>query len=200
MAPELGLCACFGLIHFQHRVDTEWDSPSTELTQCENPHQLSQHVVKLHFNWVNTEGVNIYEDFIIPRWLSWCWVSHCDSVDGESHLALTQLMGNETLCQLSHLQTLKNLNKSANLRTKSKKLKSLIIWHTSLYVWSVQKTRTKNLMQVNGYGVPYGMYLYFQPMQVFRRILINKGCIQYILIVSPLYGWKVIWLRHGTRS
>jgi hypothetical protein len=59
----------------------------------------------------------------------------------ESHLALTQLTGNETRRQLSHRQMLKNSNKSANSSTKSKTLKSLIIW--PMYVCSVQKTGTK---------------------------------------------------------
>jgi hypothetical protein len=50
-------------------VSAEWDSPWTESTQSETLYQLSQHV-RLHVNWVNTECTNIYEDFIIPRWLS----------------------------------------------------------------------------------------------------------------------------------
>ncbi len=108
----------------------------------ETPRQLSQSGVRIHVNWVNPEGTNIYEDFIIPRWLSWCGVSlRIDSVDVESHLALTQLTGNETRRQLSHRRMLKNLNKSANSSTKSKTPKSLIIW--PIYVWSVQKTRTR---------------------------------------------------------
>ncbi len=125
-----------------HWVNGEWDSPSTESTQSETPCQLSQRGVRLHVNWVNAEGTDIDEDFIIPRWLCWRGVSHCvDSVDMESHLALTQLMRNETRRQLSHRQMLKNLNKSANSSTKLKTLKSLIIW--PMYVWSVQKSRTK---------------------------------------------------------
>ncbi len=118
--------ACFGLIHLPH---TESHSSSTESRQSESPHQLSPPRVRLHVNWVNAEDTYIYEDFIIPRWLSWHGVSLCvDSVDVESHLALTQLTRNETLHQLSHRQMLKNLNKSANPRTKSKKFRSLIIW------------------------------------------------------------------------
>ncbi len=80
--------------------------------------------------------------------LTLCWLTRrgvslrIDSLDVESHLALTQLLGNETLHQLSHRWKLKNLNKSANSRTKSKTLKRLIIW--PIYVWSVQKTRTKS--------------------------------------------------------
>jgi hypothetical protein len=46
----------------------------------------------------------------------------------ESHLALTQLTGNETRRQLSHRQMFKNSNKSANSSTKSETLKSRIIW------------------------------------------------------------------------
>jgi hypothetical protein len=79
-------------------------------------------------NWVYAEDTNIYEDFIILRWLSWQGVSlHIDSVDVESHLALTQLSKNETPRQLNHRRMLKNLNKSMNSRTKSKTLRSLII-------------------------------------------------------------------------
>ncbi len=125
-----------------HWVNAEWDSLSTESTWSETPRQLSQRGMRLHVNWVNAEGTNIHEDFIIPRWLSWHGVSLCvDSVDMESHLALTQLTGSETRHQLSHRQMLTNLNKSANSSTKSKTLKSLIIW--PMYVWSVQKTGTK---------------------------------------------------------
>ncbi len=91
--------ACLGLIHLPKTlslrgvrlsvnwVNAEWDSTSTESTQSETPRQLSQHGVRLHVIWVNTEDTNIYEDFIIPRWLSWRGVSVCvDSVDVESHL------------------------------------------------------------------------------------------------------------------
>ncbi len=125
-----------------HWVDAESDSPWSESTRSETPHQPSQRGVRLHINWVNAEDTNISEDIIIPCWLSWRGVSlRIDSVDMESHLALTQLMRNETPYQLSHCQTLKNSNKSANSRTKSKNLRSLIIW--LICVWYVQKTRTK---------------------------------------------------------
>ncbi len=123
-----------------HCFDAESDSPSTESKWSETPRQLSQRGVRLHVNWVivewdsmSTESTwsetpcqlsqhtNIYEDFIIPPWLSWRGVSLCvDSVDVDSHLALTQLARNETPRQLSHRRMLKNLNKSANSRTKSK--------------------------------------------------------------------------------
>ncbi len=117
-----------------HWVNTESDSLSTESTGSETPCQLSQCGVRLHINWVNAEDTNIYEDFIIPCWLSWRGVSLCvDSVDVESHLALTQLTRNETPRQLSHPQMLKNSNKSANSRTKLKKFRSLIIW--PICVW-----------------------------------------------------------------
>jgi hypothetical protein len=112
-------------------VNVEWDSTSTESTR-----------VRLHVNWVNAEDTNIYEDFIILHWLSWRGVSlRVDSVDVESHLAFTQLTRNETPCQLSHRRMLKNSNKLANSRTKSKLFKSLIIW--PVCVRQVQKTKTK---------------------------------------------------------
>jgi hypothetical protein len=98
-----GYVYMFWLIWFStHLVDAEWDSPSTESMRSETPRQLSQSRVRLHVNWVNKEGTNIY-DFIIPCWLSWCWVSlRIGSVSVESHLALTPLTGNETPRQLSH--------------------------------------------------------------------------------------------------
>ncbi len=87
--------ACSGLIHLSH----------PESTQSETPRQMSQRRVRLHVNWVNAEGTNIYEDFLIPRWLSWRGVSlRVNSVEVESHLALTQLTESETPRQLSHLR------------------------------------------------------------------------------------------------
>ncbi len=117
-----------------HWVDAESDSPSTESTWSETPHQLSQRGVRLHVNWVNAEDTNIYEDFIIPCWLSWRGVSlRVDSVDVVPHLALTQLTRNEIPRQLSHRRMLKNSNNLANSRTKLKTFKSLLIW--PIYVW-----------------------------------------------------------------
>ncbi len=145
-APELVMSACFGLMHLPH----------TELTWSETSPQLSQCRMRLHVNWVNaewdstsTESVQKAPTFtkLIICWLSWRGVSlHVDSVDVESHLALTHLIWNETPPQLITVKCLKNLNKLVNWRTKSKTLESLIIW--PVYVWSVQKTRTKNLMHV----------------------------------------------------
>jgi hypothetical protein len=81
--------ACFDLIHISH----------TESTWSETFRQLSQRWMRLRVNWVNAEGTNIYEDLIILRWLSWRGGSlHVDSIDVESHLALTLLTGNETQC------------------------------------------------------------------------------------------------------
>ncbi len=120
--------------------------PSTESTLSETPHQLSQHGVRLHINWVNTEGTNIYEDFIIPRWLSWLGVSlHVDSVDMKSHLALTQLAGNETTHQLSHHQMLKNSNKLAYQEQTRKHSNALLFGQ---YMFDqCKKLKQKNLMQ-----------------------------------------------------
>jgi hypothetical protein len=142
--PELVMYACFDLIHLPHWVDSEWDSPSTELTRSDTPHQLSQCRVRLHVNWVNTEGTNIYEDFIIPQWHSWHGVSLCiDSVNMESHLALSQLMGNETPHQQSHRQMLKDKNMLANSWTKSKTLKSFIIGLQYICLISAKKQNKK---------------------------------------------------------
>ncbi len=67
-----------------HWVDAEWDFPSTESMRSETPCKLNQHAMRLHVNRVIIHGTKIYEDFIIPRWLSWCRVSHrADSVDAE---------------------------------------------------------------------------------------------------------------------
>ncbi len=118
-----------------HWVDAESDSPSTESTR-----------VRLHVNWVNAEDNN-YEDFIIPRWLSWRGVSlRVDSVDMESHLALTQLTRNEIPCQLNHRRMLQNLNNLTNSRTISKNSKALLF---GLCVFAKCKKREqKNLIQV----------------------------------------------------
>jgi hypothetical protein len=156
--------ACFGLIHLPYTesmrsetprqlsqdrvrlhvnwVNAEWDSISTESTQraptfTKISRQLSQHRVRLHIKWVNAKGTNIHEDFnsvliqltwsLTPRWHSRHGVSlGTDSVDREWDSASIESPPN-----------VKNLNKSANSRTKSKTLKSFIIW--PIYVWSVQK-------------------------------------------------------------
>ncbi len=87
-------------------------------------------------NWVSVEWASTVTE-PTPKAPTFSKISSfcVDSVDVESHLVLTQLMGNETLHQLSHCRMVKNLNKSANSRTKSKTHKSLIIW--PIYVWSV---------------------------------------------------------------
>ncbi len=133
--------ACFGIISLPH----------TESTRSKTPRQLSQHGVRLHVNWVNAEWDSTSTEST-QKAPTFTKISsfRVDSVDVESHsaltqstwslLALTQLTGSETRRQLSHRQMLKNLNKSANSSTKSKTLKSLIIW--PMYVWSVQKTGT----------------------------------------------------------
>jgi hypothetical protein len=93
-------------------VNMEWDSTSTESTHGDTPRQLSQCRRHQHL-----------QRFYNPRWLSWHGVSLCvDSFDVESHFALTQLTRNETPRQLSHRRMLKKSNKSANSRTKSKKM------------------------------------------------------------------------------
>jgi hypothetical protein len=121
-----------------HWVNAESVSLSTESTRSETPHQPSQCGVRLHVNWVNAEDSNITEDFIIPRWLSWRWVSlRVDSVDVESHLALTQSTRNEIRRQLSHRRMLKNLNNSANSRTKSITFKLLLLYYYLAYKCSI---------------------------------------------------------------
>jgi hypothetical protein len=125
----------------------------TESTPSETPCQLSQCRVRLHVNWVNPEWDSTSTEST-QKAPTFTKISsfRVDSVDVESHSALTQSTwsltwrwlswrGNETRRQQSHCQMLKNLNKSANSSTKSKTLKSLIIW--PMYVWSVQKTGTK---------------------------------------------------------
>jgi hypothetical protein len=112
-APELVMYACFGLIHLPH----------TETTWSQTLRQLSQHGVRLHINWVNAEWdstsiESTQKTSTFTKILSFC----IDSVDVESHLASTQLTRNETLRQLSLRRMLKNLNKSTNWRTKSKKI------------------------------------------------------------------------------
>jgi hypothetical protein len=78
---ETVMYACFGLIHLPHNESTRSETPH-QLSQCKlRPMSTESTGVRLHVNWVNTEGTIIYENFIIP----------IDSVDVESHSALTQL-------------------------------------------------------------------------------------------------------------
>ncbi len=150
-------------------VNVEWDSMSTESTQkaqtftkissfhvdsvdvesmrSETPCQLSQRGVRLHVHWVNAESTNIYKDFIIQRWLSWHGVSLCvDSVDVESHLALTQLTGNETAHQLSHRWMLK-IWISQRIQEQNRKHSKVLFF--GLYMFDqCKKLEQKNLMQV----------------------------------------------------
>ncbi len=145
--------ACFGSIHLPH----------TESTQSETPHQLSPCGVRLHVNWVIAEWDSTSTESTqkAPTYMK---ISsfRVDSVDVEPHLALTQLTGTETLCQLSHCQTIKNLNKLANLRTKLKTLKNLTIWPK--YVWSMQKTRTKISCKCT-LKIAYIFYFFNQPLR-----------------------------------
>jgi hypothetical protein len=121
--PELVMYACFWL-----------DSSPSHWVDTESLHQLSWRGVRLHANWVNAEDNQHLRRFNHSALTQWRGVSICiDSVDVESHLALAQLMRNETLRQVSHRRMLTNLNKSANSRTKSKKFRSLIIW--PICVW-----------------------------------------------------------------
>jgi hypothetical protein len=66
-----------------HWVDAETDSPPSESTWNETARQLSQCGVRLHVNWVN-------EEYCTPTFTK---ISsfRIDSVDVESHSALTQL-------------------------------------------------------------------------------------------------------------
>jgi hypothetical protein len=105
-----------------HWVNAESDSPS-----------MSQRGVRLHVNRVNAEWdftstESTQKTATFTKILSF----RVDSVDVESHLALTQLTRNEIPRQLSHRRMLKNSNNSANSRTKSKTFKSLIIWPISV--------------------------------------------------------------------
>ncbi len=78
-------------------VDAESHSLSTESMPSETPCQLSQHRVKLCINWVNAELWNLHKCWCLLGQLSWSRVSlRIDSVDMESHSALTQLAGSLT--------------------------------------------------------------------------------------------------------
>ncbi len=100
-APALVMYAWFGLINLPH----------TESTRSETRHQLSQHGVRLHVNWVKAEWDSTSTESTqktptFTKILSF----RVDSVGVESHLALTQLTRNETPHQLSHCRMFKNLN------------------------------------------------------------------------------------------
>ncbi len=118
-------------------------SPPTESTRSETPCQLSQCGVRLHVNWVNAVDSNIYKDFIIHTltrltwsltlcWLSWRSVSlSVESVDEEWDSASTESPLN-----------VKNLNKLANSRTKSKTFRNLLY---GLYVFDQCKKREQKI-------------------------------------------------------
>jgi hypothetical protein len=99
----------------------------------------SQHEVWHHVNWVNAEWDSTSTESTqkTPTFTKF------DSVDVESHSALTQLTRNETPRQQSHRRMLKNLNKSANSRTKLKNSKALLF---SLYVFDKCKNENKKIL------------------------------------------------------
>jgi hypothetical protein len=143
-APELVMYACFGLIHLPH----------TELMQSETPRQLSQRRVRLHINWfhakwdsTSTESTQKAQTFTMISLL------RVDSVDVESHLALTQSIISLTLRWLSWWGMRLRIN-----WVTAECLKIKISWriqeqnrkHSKPYylayiqcVWLVQKTRIK---------------------------------------------------------
>ncbi len=109
-------------------VNAEWDYMSTESTRSNTTCQLNQRRKHQHLQRFHYSMLTQLTSILTPHWLSQRGVSlGIDSVDR-----------NETPRQLSHRQMLKNLNKSLNSRKKFKTLKSFTV-----YVWSVQKTRTK---------------------------------------------------------
>ncbi len=111
-APELVMCACFGLIHLLH---TESDSASTESTRSETPRKLSQRRRHQHLKRFYHSALTQLTWSLTPHWLKWRGVSlGVDSVDGEKDSVSTE-----------SLPTVKNLIKSANLRTKLKKIQKL---------------------------------------------------------------------------
>ncbi len=72
------------------------------LTRSLIPRQLSQHQVRLHVNWINAEWdststESMWNDEIFVNVGVFC----VDSVDAESHSALTQLTKSLTSCRLS---------------------------------------------------------------------------------------------------
>ncbi len=83
-------------------VNAKWDSTSTESMRNETPHQLSQRgLMKSSWMLVSSALTQLMWS-LIPRWLSWRGVSlRVDSVDGESHSALTQC-ADEKLNQNRH--------------------------------------------------------------------------------------------------
>jgi hypothetical protein len=128
-------------------VNGEWDSMSTESTQSETPCQLSQRRRHHRFRRFYLSTLTRLMWSLTLRWLSHCGVTlGINSVDGEWDFTSTESSPN-----------VKRLIKSANSRTKSKTLKSLIIW--PIYVWSVQKTRTKKSHAVYLSGAVQTVYL-----------------------------------------
>ncbi len=133
--------ACFGLIHLVH----------TESTQSQTLRQLSQRRMRLHVNWVNAEWDSTSTEstqntLTFTKILSF----RVDSVDMESHSALTQLTWSLTWSliprQLSHRQMLK-IWISLRIQEQNRKNSEALLF--GLYVFDKNKKREeKNLLQV----------------------------------------------------
>ncbi len=117
-------------------VNAEWDFPSTEATRHETQSRLSQRGMRWYLRRFYRSALTQLTWSLALPWLSQRGVSlYVDPVNGEWDSTSTESPPND-----------KKFEYSANLRKKSKMLKRLILW--PLEVWSMQKTRTKNLMKV----------------------------------------------------
>ncbi len=183
-APELGRYACFGLIPLPHTesmrsetprqlsqrgvrlcvnwVNAEWDSVSTESTRSETQRQLSEHRRHQHLRRFHHSALAQLTWSLNLHWLSLHVVLlGIDSVDREWDSVSTE-----------SLLSVKKLNKSANSSTKSKTLKSLIIW--PIYVWTLQKTWTKKshaIVPLTGQETKSTILMSYSPHNTLNRFM-----------------------------
>ncbi len=113
-------------------VNTEWDSMSTESTRSETSCQLSQRRRLQHLRRFYHSTLTQLTWSLTLCWLSWRRVSlSVESVDEEWDSASTESPLN-----------VKNLNKLANSRTKSKTFRNLLY---GLYVFDKCKKREQKI-------------------------------------------------------
>jgi hypothetical protein len=124
-------------------VNADWDPTFSRVKQSGTPLQLSQHGVYITF-YSFLEFADIYKDFIIPCWLSWCEVSIAvNSVDMETH----SVDGTETLFRVSHCEKIENLTMFGKFKNKMENTQKPYIQYPLININLIHaKNTTKNLV------------------------------------------------------
>ncbi len=147
-AAELGVYACFGLIF----------PPHTESTRSETPRQLSQRRVRLHVNWVIAEWDSRSTEST-QKAPTFTKISsfRVDSVDVESHSALTQSTWSLTWRWLSWLGMRLGVNRvtakckkiriSRRIREQNRKHSKALLFGLCMFD-QCKKPEQKNLTQM----------------------------------------------------